>query len=291
MRKLLITSVGLISAMAVFDQAIEPAFADEDVAKPRRERAQPRQAQPRQVAAPSHPDQQLERQPARRLQWRQLGQQRLRGTGGLCLSWPWVYRPGVFSCFENLLSFSDRPMVYTVGAFRRIPVAIRHAGGRRRSRCFVEGGRVHVVFREEGLLRRLVCDIYRDDVKHGSITQGWDASVRGRFGFLVTPWTLLYATAGVAFGEIKGSFSYSGVIFDSDCCGVLIPPASQEPRAAGRIFGLAARSAPARKPRFSRGSRRGSNTDTRTSAPIPRTFQSPPFVTLWSAAVPTRPAT
>ena len=122
------------------------------------------------------------------------------------------------SCFENLLSFSDRPLVYTAGVF---------AGYRWQFGTLVAGveadaswkeARVDFVFREEGLLRPGFCDVYRDDVKHGSITQGWDASVRGRFGVLVTPWTLLYATAGVAFSEIKGSFSYSGVIF-ADCCG------------------------------------------------------------------------
>ncbi len=215
MRKLLITSVGLISAMAVFDQAIEPAFADEDVAKPRRERAQPRQAQPRQV----------QRQATQTSNW--SGSQLGGSNGGSSVNNVFV-EPGAFvcpgpgfigvgfSCFENLLSFSDRPIVYTAGLF---------AGYRWQFGTLVAGVEADASWKKaestSSFARRdcfdLGCAVYRDDVKHGSITQGWDASVRGRFGFLVTPWTLLYATAGVAFSEIKGSFSYSGVIFD--CCG------------------------------------------------------------------------
>jgi outer membrane immunogenic protein len=43
----------------------------------------------------------------------------------------------------------------------------------------------------------------------GSIGQKWDLSLRPRVGFLVTPVMLLYATGGLAFGELTGSFSYS----------------------------------------------------------------------------------
>jgi opacity protein-like surface antigen len=49
----------------------------------------------------------------------------------------------------------------------------------------------------------------RSEVLAGSTGQGWDSSVRLRAGMLVTPWVLLYATGGIAFGEVHGSFSYS----------------------------------------------------------------------------------
>jgi outer membrane immunogenic protein len=42
----------------------------------------------------------------------------------------------------------------------------------------------------------------------GSIKQGTNGSFRLRAGALVTPWTLVYATGGLAIGEISGSFSY-----------------------------------------------------------------------------------
>jgi outer membrane immunogenic protein len=45
---------------------------------------------------------------------------------------------------------------------------------------------------------------------YGTAKQTWDASARGRLGYLVSPTTLLYATGGVAFGEVKGTYSYRG---------------------------------------------------------------------------------
>ncbi len=46
----------------------------------------------------------------------------------------------------------------------------------------------------------------------GTVKQNWDSSIRARGGFLYTPWTLIYGTAGVAFGEVKGSFGYAASI-------------------------------------------------------------------------------
>ena len=44
----------------------------------------------------------------------------------------------------------------------------------------------------------------------GSLTQGWDASIRARVGLPVNySRTLLYATGGVAFGNVSGSLSYA----------------------------------------------------------------------------------
>jgi outer membrane immunogenic protein len=50
---------------------------------------------------------------------------------------------------------------------------------------------------------------YRAETFSGSVKQGADGSIRGRFGFLVTPWVLVYGTGGVAFGSVSGSFGYS----------------------------------------------------------------------------------
>jgi outer membrane immunogenic protein len=46
----------------------------------------------------------------------------------------------------------------------------------------------------------------------GSIAQTWDSSVRVRYGYLVTPFTLVYATGGLALGQINGTFTYNGVL-------------------------------------------------------------------------------
>jgi outer membrane immunogenic protein len=50
---------------------------------------------------------------------------------------------------------------------------------------------------------------FRSETFTGSIKQTWDGSVRGRAGYLVTPWTLAYGTAGMAYGDVSGSFGYS----------------------------------------------------------------------------------
>ncbi len=50
---------------------------------------------------------------------------------------------------------------------------------------------------------------FRAESFNGTVKQGADGSIRGRLGFLVTPWTLVYGTGGVAFGSVSGSFSYA----------------------------------------------------------------------------------
>jgi outer membrane immunogenic protein len=52
----------------------------------------------------------------------------------------------------------------------------------------------------------------RSDLKTGSVDQNWDSSVRMRYGYLVTPSTLAYATGGLALGRISGTFTYNGVL-------------------------------------------------------------------------------
>jgi outer membrane immunogenic protein len=52
----------------------------------------------------------------------------------------------------------------------------------------------------------------RTESFNGTIKQSWDSSIRARGGFLITPWTLIYGTGGVAFGEVKGSFGYAARI-------------------------------------------------------------------------------
>jgi outer membrane immunogenic protein len=52
-------------------------------------------------------------------------------------------------------------------------------------------------------------NFFRSETFTGSIKQTWDGSVRGRAGYLVTPWTLVYGTAGMAYGDVSGSFGYS----------------------------------------------------------------------------------
>jgi outer membrane immunogenic protein len=64
---------------------------------------------------------------------------------------------------------------------------------------------------------------FRTETFTGSASQGWDSSIRGRLGWLVTPSTMIYGTGGVAFGRVTGSFGYSASEIDvciSPCASV-----------------------------------------------------------------------
>ena len=50
---------------------------------------------------------------------------------------------------------------------------------------------------------------FRTETFTASASQGWDSSIRGRLGWLVTPWTMIYGTGGVAAGRVTGTFNYT----------------------------------------------------------------------------------
>jgi outer membrane immunogenic protein len=58
---------------------------------------------------------------------------------------------------------------------------------------------------------------FRNETFTGTVKQGADGSIRGRLGFLVTPWVLVYGTGGVAFESVSGSFGYTANS-TSICC-------------------------------------------------------------------------
>ena len=60
-------------------------------------------------------------------------------------------------------------------------------------------------------------NLYRTETFTGTVNQGGDGSIRGRLGWLVTPWTLVYGTGGVAFGNVSGSFGYTAHEIDGLC--------------------------------------------------------------------------
>ena len=109
------------------------------------------------------------------------------------------------SCFETPFAFRGHPMSYTIGPF----LGYRWQFG---DTVFgVEGDWSWKKGENSALVNLPVvcftpaCFDYRSDAKYGSVKQTWDASLRLRYGWLVTPDTLLYGTAGVAFGDISGS--------------------------------------------------------------------------------------
>ena len=116
------------------------------------------------------------------------------------------------SCFETPFAFSGHPLSYTIGPF----LGYRWQFG---NTVFgVEGdwswkkGETSAFVDMPRVCFDAGCANYRTDTKYGSVKQTWDSSFRLRYGWLVTPDTLLYGTAGVALGEISGSFAFRGVL-------------------------------------------------------------------------------
>ena len=198
----------LFSVAAVFGAAMfaVPAIADEApaAARPIRhravERAPVREAAPTQMAAA---------QPS----WTgaQVG-----GQGGVssmaqgfaepgshlfpvCSSGGGIY-PDSY-CRETPFSFNGNRTSWTAGTFLgyRVQFGSVVAG----IEGDVNGKAATVAYTAGG------ANLFRTETFMGSAGQGWDSSVRGRLGWLVTPSTLIYGTGGVAFGKVTGSFGYS----------------------------------------------------------------------------------
>src|SRR5215470_7884957 len=101
------------------------------------------------------------------------------------------------SCFESPFSFRGHPTSYTVGPF----LGYRWQFG---NTVFgVEGdwswkkGESSLFLNVPAVCFTPACFDYRADAKYGTVKQGWDSSLRLRYGWLVTPDTLVYGTAGV----------------------------------------------------------------------------------------------
>jgi outer membrane immunogenic protein len=211
MRKLLSSCVGVFCAVAV----LEPALAAEQPVPTRRaapERAAPQRAAPAQQQA----------------NWSggQVG-----GSNGVSSVNNTFVDPGAFvcpfgstfgsNCFETPFQFSGHKASYTIGPF---------VGYRLQFGGWVVGieGDWSWKNSESSLAQSSVTSInvapssstffspvnaVRTDSFAGSVKQKSDSSIRARVGWLVTPWSLLYVTGGVAFGEISGSFAYTGTLY------------------------------------------------------------------------------
>jgi outer membrane immunogenic protein len=122
--------------------------------------------------------------------------------------------PGAFlcpiafgTCIETPFRFSGHPWSFTAGGF---------AGYRVQFGVLVIGIEGDVAWKRAttSYVQSGVTPLYVNETFTGSITQGWDGSVRGRLGVLLIPSVLAYGTGGLAFGNVSGSFSYTAQ-FDS----------------------------------------------------------------------------
>jgi outer membrane immunogenic protein len=128
------------------------------------------------------------------------------------------------SCVETDFAFSGRPTSATFGGFLgyrfqfgNLVAGIEGDGAWKRAS---ESNSLAVNSRDGSIVR--------SELFSGSFRQGWDSSIRGRLGVLITPSVMAYGTAGVAFGEVCGSYSYSAS---------LTTPAGPQTVVNGAVFG------------------------------------------------------
>jgi len=158
------------------------------------EKRKPRSATPAQAQAPAS-------------NWTGLQTGANGGTSSLAQNFA---EPGAFlcplyfggSCPETPFNFSGHPSSFTAGGFAGYRVQLGEL-------VFgIEGDlawkRATTSLTQSGITPLYVCETFT-----GSMTQGWDGSLRGRFGVLLAPTLLAYGTAGLAVGNVSGSFSYN----------------------------------------------------------------------------------
>jgi outer membrane immunogenic protein len=184
MNKVLVSSLALLSALAVFDVA----KADEPPAKPKRERAAAAPAR----AAPAQ-------QQASNWTGGQVG-----GSNGVSSVNNGFVEPGAYvcpfgsslgsNCFETPFSFSGHKAAYTIGPFvgYRVQwgnwvVGIEGDWSYKNSETSLNQG-------STAAIAVTGSNYARTDQFSGSVKQKSDSSIRMRVGTLVTPWSLLYVT-------------------------------------------------------------------------------------------------
>jgi outer membrane immunogenic protein len=208
MRRLLLSCVGVLSAFAL----LQPAAADEPPPVKRQRAAPARVAQPAQ------------QQQTAKWTGGQLG-----GSNGASSVNNSFVDPGSYvcpfgstfgsNCFETPFQFSQHKTVYTVGPFVGYRWMLGKGPGPG-SWVFGIEGDWSWKNAESSLNQASATPIsitgsnfLRTDSFAGSVKQKSDSSIRARLGTLITPWTLVYVTGGVAFGEISGSLAYTGTLY------------------------------------------------------------------------------
>ena len=218
MNKALISCISLLSALVVF----ESAKADEDVVKPRRERAAaPARVAPQRAA------------PTQTSNWSggQVG-----GSNGVSSVNNNFVEPGAFicpfgssfgsNCFETPFQFSGHKAAYTIGPFvgYRVQLGAWVVGlegdwsYKNSETSLNQSSSTSIAVSSfssgsSSSSSTITSNYLRTDQFSGSVKQKSDSSIRARVGMLVTPWSLLYVTGGVAFGQISGSFAYTGSLY------------------------------------------------------------------------------
>ena len=224
MTRLLTLGVGLLAAFATLGSAL----ADEPPPEKKRApvRAAPVRAAPARVAPAPRAE------PVRQASNWSGGQ--VGGSNGGSFANNAFAEPGSFICppgatfgvycYETPFSFKGHPAGYTIGPF---------LGYRVQLGSFVVGIEGDVSYKDtessvgqatnvqiNPVVGGSQFNYLRNDNFAGTLKQGWDGSVRGRIGVLVTPWTLIYGTGGVALERVSGSLTYVGTVYGCSGPGV-----------------------------------------------------------------------
>lgn len=210
MKRILTTGIGLLAAFAV----MTPALADEP---PPTKRAKParvtRSAPPPRAEAP-----------VRQASSKSWSGSKLGGSNGSSFANNSFVEPGSYicpvgssigyDCYETPFSFRETAPSYTFGGYYGYDIQLGAVV------IGVEGDASYK--KSETAVTQVtqtpVAGEYRYDSFSGTLKQGWDGSVRGRLGMLITPELLIYGTGGVAFGKVSGSLSYYGQICAGSPC-------------------------------------------------------------------------
>ena len=214
MRRSLLAGVALLPLLAV------PTFAAE-IPVQARPKAAPARAPARPVAQPA--------QSTTNWSGSQVG-----GFNGASNMSNAMVEPGAFLLFapvfsgefllspgantETPFSFHRHPWSYTIGAFY---------GYNLQFGAYVVGAETDIAWKNgqsSDALYATTPAVYdgfatpaiRTESFNGTMKQTWDGSLRARAGFLWTPDTLIYATGGLAYGEVRGSFGYAAQIVYPD---------------------------------------------------------------------------
>jgi outer membrane immunogenic protein len=212
--RLLISCIGVLSALAI----VQPAAADEPPTRPKRQRV----AAPERAAPPTRPA------PTQTANWTggQVG-----GSNGVSSVNNSFVDPGSYicpfgstfgsNCFETPFQFNETKTVYTIGPFVGYRVQLGNWvvglegdwSWKNAETSLNQSSQTSIFAPVSFGGSSFIHNTLRTDNFSGSVKQKSDSSIRGRVGWLVTPWSLFYVTGGVAFGEISGSFAYSGSLF------------------------------------------------------------------------------
>ena len=105
------------------------------------------------------------------------------------------------ACAETEFAFSGHPSSLTLGGFGGYRIQVGNV---------VIGVETDLAWKRarSAVVQTGVTPFNVNETFTGSMTQGWDGSVRGRLGALLMPSLLLYGTAGLAVSEVSGAFSY-----------------------------------------------------------------------------------